>query len=67
MDAIFGQLHDKIEDVTQYTEHNQRSVKSISEAILVYKDGVEKIVDDSRHVHAVSENMIKCSENELAE
>lgn len=62
MDVIFGQLHDKISDVTQYTEHNRHSVESISEAILVYKDGVEKIVDDSRQVHELSENMIRCSE-----
>lgn len=61
VDTIFGQLRSKIDEVSKSTEQNQASVESISEAILVYKAGVEKIVNDSRRVHDLSSDMIEIS------
>ena len=61
VDSIFGQLRSKIDEVSKSTEHNQASVESISDAILVYKAGVEKIVNDSRRVHDLSSDMIEIS------
>lgn len=61
VDTIFEELRNKIEEVSQCTQQNQSSVESISEAIVVYKDGVEKIVDDSRRVRDLSEDMIEIS------
>lgn len=62
VDAIFGQLHDKIEEVCRFTENNQSSVEAISEAILVYKEGVKRIVDDSARVHSLSVDMLALTE-----
>lgn len=58
---IFERLRGEIDEVCRFTEHNQDSVNAISEAILVYKSGVERIVDDSLHVHNVSSSMIEIS------
>lgn len=58
---IFERLRGEIDEVCRFTEHNQDSVNAISEAILVYKNGVERIVDDSLHVHNVSSSMIEIS------
>lgn len=62
VDAIFEQLRAKIDDVCRCTESNQGSVEAIAEAILVYRSGVEHIVDDTRRVHTLSENMIQLRE-----
>lgn len=62
--AIFEQLRDKIDEVCRFTEHNQNSVESIAEAILTYKSGVEQIVDDSRRVHSLSDDMLQIATSE---
>ena len=64
VDDIFEQLRGKIDEVCRFTENNQNSVESISDAILVYKSGVEEIVDDSLRVHSLSTDMLKLSEME---
>ena len=61
VDDIFEQLRGKIDEVCRFTENNQNSVESISDAILVYKSGVEEIVDDSLRVHSLSADMLKVS------
>ncbi len=64
VETIFELLRDKIDEVSYRTERNQTSVESISEAILVYKDGVEKIVEDARRVNELSADMIEITEQE---
>lgn len=64
VNEIFVRLHGEIDEVCQFTENNRNSVDAISDAILVYKDGVQRIVDDSRHVHNVSSSMLQISETE---
>lgn len=61
VDVIFAQLRNKIDEVSQCTEQNQSSVESISEAISVYREGVEKIMEDSKRVHDLSADMIEMS------
>ena len=64
VETIFELLRGKIDEVSHRTERNQTSVESISEAILVYKDGVEKIVEDARRVNELSADMIEITEQE---
>ncbi|MBQ3105741.1 MAG: hypothetical protein IJC59_07790 [Lachnospiraceae bacterium] len=64
VESVFLQLRDEIDEVSRCTENNQSSVAAISEAILVYKAGVEKIVEDSGRVHALSSDMIRISTQE---
>lgn len=64
VNEIFERLRSEIDEVCQFTENNQSTVDAISEAIMVYKNGVERIVDDSLHVHNVSSSMIQISESE---
>ena len=61
VDAIFEQLRSKIDEVCRFTENNKNSVEAITDAILVYKEGVEQMVDDSMRVHTLSSDMLKLS------
>lgn len=64
VNAIFEQLRGKIDDVSHYTENNEGTVEAITEAIQVYREGVEMIVDDSARVHLLSENMVRLAKAE---
>ena len=67
VDAIFEQLRSKVDEVCHFTENNQNSVEAITDAILVYKEGVEQMVDDSMRVHTLSSDMLKLSGVEKAQ
>lgn len=64
VDTIFEQLRHKIADVRKYTESNQSTVESIAESITVYRDGMENMVADTRHVHELSSDMIELAKQE---
>ncbi len=64
VNEMFEQLQGRIDDVCHFTEKNQGSVESISDAILVYKNGVEEMVEDSKRVSSLSTNMLKLSVTE---
>lgn len=64
VNEMFEQLQGRIDDVCHFTEKNQGSVESISDAILVYKNGVEEMVEDSKRISSLSTNMLKLSVTE---
>lgn len=61
VDTIFEDLRNKISEMSQYSEENQCAVDAISEAMNVYKDNMKAVVDDSMHVHELSEQMLNLS------
>lgn len=61
VESIFGQLKEKIADMSAHSEENQVSVESISEAMGVYRENMNQVIDDSRHVHELSASMLKIS------
>lgn len=64
VNEMFEQLQSRIDDVCHFTEKNQDSVESISDAILVYKNEVEEMVEDSERVSSLSTNMLRLSVTE---
>ncbi len=64
VDTIFEELRGKIGQVSKFTETNQLTVESIAKAMSVYKEGMEFMVDDTRHVHELSADMIELAKQE---
>lgn len=64
VDTIFEELRGKIAQVSKFTETNQLTVESIAKAMTVYKEGMEFMVDDTRHVHELSADMIELAKQE---
>lgn len=66
VEFIFGELKDKIADMSAHSEENQVSVEAIAEAMGVYKESMNQVIDDTRHVHELSASMLKISkENQI--
>lgn len=58
IDREFEQLKNKVSTMSTFSVVNQRSVESITDAIVAYKGNMEKIIDDSAHMSSVSEEML---------
>lgn len=63
VESIFKELKDKITDMSSNSEENQASVEAIAEAMGVYKDNMNEVIDDTKHIHELSESMLKLSKN----
>lgn len=61
VEAIFGELRGKIADMSAHSEENQVSVESISEAMEVYRESMNQVIDDTKHVHELSASMLEIS------
>lgn len=61
VESIFQELKDKIVDMSSYSEKNQASVEAIAEAMGVYKENMSEVIDDTRHIHELSESMLEIS------
>lgn len=61
IDAIFGNLRDRILEMGAYAEENQAMVNSIADATISYSDYVNDIVEDTRHIHNLSAAMLETS------
>ncbi|MGN0431570.1 MAG: methyl-accepting chemotaxis protein [Lachnospiraceae bacterium] len=61
VESIFRKLKDKIMDMSSYSEKNQVSVGAIAEAMGVYKENMSEVIDDTRHIHELSESMLELS------
>ena len=48
-------------DMSSYSEKNQVSVGAIAEAMGVYKENMSEVIDDTRHIHELSESMLELS------
>lgn len=61
VESIFKELKDKIVDMSAHSEENQASVQAIAEAMGVYKDSMNQVIDDTKHIHELSESMLALS------
>lgn len=59
VDSIFDDLKEKIAGMNEYSEENQATVDSISEAMAKYQMHMAMVIEESKHVNVVSENMLK--------
>lgn len=66
VESIFMELKDKISDMSAHSEENQVFVEAIAEAMGVYKESMNQVIDDTRHVHELSASMLEISkENQV--
>lgn len=63
VESIFKELKDKIGNMSSHSEENQASVEAIAEAMGVYKENMNEVIDDTRHIHELSESMLELSGN----
>lgn len=61
VDTIFEQLRGKIAEVSQYSQENENTVTSITDAMSLFKESMELMADDTRQVHELSANMLELS------
>ena len=59
VDEIFAQLRDRVLGMAAYAEENQATVETIVDATLAYRDYVELIVEDTRQMNEVSNDMLE--------
>lgn len=64
VEKIFNELREKITDMSSHSEENQASVEAIAEAMGVYKDNMNEIIGDTRHIHELSESMLELSKEQ---
>lgn len=63
MDQIVNQLKEKISEMTDSSEKNQDTVVSMVNAMDVYKENVDMVIDDTKQIHKVSDSMLELSNN----
>ncbi|MGN0374780.1 MAG: methyl-accepting chemotaxis protein [Butyrivibrio sp.] len=61
VEAIFEELKDKIRDMTSHSGENQASVEAIADAMDIYKENMSEVIEDTRHIHELSESMLRIS------
>lgn len=61
VEEIFRELKGRIADMSSHSEENQASVAAIAEAMDVYKQSMNQVIDDTRHVHELSASMLELS------
>ena len=61
IDTIFGNLRDRVLEMGAYAEENQAMVNSIADATMSYRDYVNDIVEDTKHIHNLSAAMLETS------
>ena len=59
VDVMFGDLRDKISEMSVYSEENQMLVGSIVENMEVYKDYMNMVVEDARELNQLSASMLE--------
>lgn len=59
MDSMFRALHDKVGEMSTYSEENQAVVESIVEAMESYKEHMKLIVEDTKGIHELSASLLK--------
>lgn len=64
VNEIFEQLKDKVAEMSSHSEENQASVESITKNMLDYRENVKAVIADTRHVHALSVDMMNYSKEQ---
>lgn len=67
VNEIFEQLKDMVAGMSSYSEENQASVDSITQSMLSYRENVKAVISDTRHVHALSVDMMNYSREQTAD
>ncbi len=65
VDGIFDKLKGQVAEMSRYSEDNQDAVESIAEAMVVYKESMDQMMEDTDHVHELSASMINFSKEEI--
>ena len=64
VNEIFEQLKDKVAEMSSHSEENQASVDSITQNMMDYRENVKAVIADTRHVHALSVDMMNYSKEQ---
>lgn len=64
VNEIFDRLKDKVSEMSSHSEENQASVESITQNMLDYRQNVLAVIADTRHVHALSVDMMNYSKEQ---
>lgn len=58
VDEIFGQLKSKVAEMSSYSDENRIAVESMTAAMDMYRDNIQMVIDDTKHVHQLSASMM---------
>ncbi len=61
MNRIFEHLNLKIHEMTSSSEANQVSVEAMTDAIQVYKENIDRVVESNKEIHTISATMLEQS------
>jgi len=64
VDYVFGELKNKIGEMSSYSKENQTVVKSIISSMEAYKTHMNLIIDDTKQIHELSAAMLEESSQE---
>lgn len=67
VNMIFEQLKSDIADMSQCSEENQEAVEDIAEAMSIYKDNMDRMMDDTRQVRELSSNLLTVAQQDEIE
>lgn len=65
MNEIIEHLKNKIADMSLSSESNQNSVTAITDAISIYKDNINMVLDDNKLITNLSYSMLELSNTQL--
>lgn len=63
MDDIIANLRGKITEMTESSATNQVSVSAIADALSIYKDNIDLVVNDNKLINELSISMLELSQN----
>lgn len=67
VDTIFEELKEKVSQMDRYSEENQNAVESIATAMEIYQNGMERMIEDTEHIHELSVDMLSMTQAEREE
>lgn len=65
MDAIIEDLKGKISDMATSSESNHSSVNAITDAIVIYRDNIEKVLADNKQINNLSTSLLELSQSQI--
>jgi len=55
IDTIFGELKNKVDEMSDYSDENNDAVEAIVEAMDIYKVNINRVIDDTKKLQIASE------------
>lgn len=65
MDAIIEDLKCKISDMASSSESNHSSVNAITDAIVIYRDNIDKVLADNKQINNLSASLLELSQAQI--